>query len=86
MRERGRGGGGRERENEKIFLKNPAKRVAFSSMTKPPKQQGEQSSLEHSARGDLSSSNSSSPDRQATATVFKHGFKVYLYFIYDLKS
>lgn len=48
---------GYEREREKS-LKIPSKRVAFSSTTKPPKQQGEQSSLKHSARGDLSSSNS----------------------------
>lgn len=45
-------------ERERILLKNPAKGVAFSSITKPPKQQGEQSPLKHSARGDLSSSNS----------------------------
>lgn len=45
-------------ERERSFLKIPAKRIAFSSITKSPKQQGEQSSLKHSARGDLSSSNS----------------------------
>lgn len=46
------------REREGSFLKIPAKRVAFSTITKSPEPQGEQSSLKHSARGDLSSSNS----------------------------